>query len=69
MLECMNSQSQLLRDRDGRRIGEIETSYDGIQILRDRDGRRLGEYNPQQNITRDRDGRRIGEGNLVVTLL
>lgn len=65
----MSNDSQILRDVNGRRIGEIQVTRDDIQVLRDQDGRRLGEFDPRQNVTRDRDGRRIGEGNLLVVLL
>lgn len=62
-------QTQVLRDNSGRRIGEIETNYNGTLILRDASGRRLGEYDPKQNVTRDASGRRFGEGNLLTMLL
>jgi hypothetical protein len=62
-------QNEVLRDRDGRRIGEIENSSNGTLILRDASGRRLGEYDPRQNVTRDVSGRRVGEGNLLTMLL
>lgn len=69
MLVNMSLGTQILRDVDGRKIGEIERSRGNLQILRDRDGRRLGEYDESRNLTRDQDGRRIGEGNLLVVLL
>lgn len=60
---------EVLRDRLGRRLGEIETGHGGVQVLRDPLGRRLGEYDPKSNVTRDPLGRRVGEGNLLVTFL
>ncbi|WP_119157759.1 hypothetical protein [Caldimonas tepidiphila] len=60
---------EVLRDRQGRRIAEIETRGDGKQVIRDPLGRRLGEYDPKSNVTRDAQGRRVGEGNLLVSLL
>lgn len=69
MLENMSGNIQILRDVDGRKIGEIQVTRDDIQVLRDQNGRRLGEFDPRQNVTRDRDGRRIGEGNLLTILL
>lgn len=65
----MSAHTQILRNRDGQRIGEIAVGYDGIQVLRDRVGRRVGQYEPRQNVTRDRDGRRVGEGNLLTSIL
>lgn len=60
---------EVLRDRLGRRLGEIETGHRGVQVLRDPLGRRLGEYDPKSNVTRDPLGRRVGEGNLLTTFL
>lgn len=60
---------QVLRDRNGSRIGEIEETSDGKLILRDKNGSRKGEYNPRNNVTYDRRGRRVGEGNLLTMLL
>ena len=60
---------EVLRDRLGRRLGEIETCHGGVQVLRDPLGRRLGEYDPKSNVTRDPLGRRVGEGNLLTTFL
>lgn len=65
----MSAPTQVLRNRDGIRIGDITFDYDGIQVLRDRDGQRLGEYDPKPDVTRDRDGRRIGDGNILTLLL
>ena len=60
---------EVLKDRLGNRIGDVETSSDGTQILHDRLGNRLGEYSPRDNVTRDKLGNRIGTGNLIITLL
>jgi len=62
-------QTQVLRNANGIKIGEIEHRSDGIQILRDANGMKKGEYEPKWNLTRDRDGRRVGEGNLLASLL
>lgn len=58
--------NQVLRDKNGRKIGEIQDQGSG-QIIRDANGRRLGEYDGK--VTRDASGRKIGEGNLLTTLL
>lgn len=59
----------VLRDRDNRVIGRIETSSNGRQTIRDRDNRILGYYDPADNTTRDRDNHIIGRGNLLASLL
>ena len=60
--------SEVLRDRYGNRIGEIQT-VGSKQILRDRSGNRLGEYDARNNRTADQYGRFVGSGNLLVSLL
>jgi hypothetical protein len=60
--------SEVLRDRYGNRIGEIQT-IGSKQILRDKYGNRLGEYDPRTNRTTDKYGRLVGSGNLLVGLL
>ncbi|MCS7163564.1 MAG: hypothetical protein NZ845_00990 [Thermodesulfovibrio sp.] len=60
---------EVLRDKNGRRIGEITEKRDGVLELRDRNGRYLGKYDPKRNETRDRNGRLIGKGNLLAMLL
>ena len=57
---------QELRDRTGRKIGEIKDEG-SRQVIYDRTGRRLGYYDGRY--TFDSSGRRIGEGNLLTTLL
>ena len=61
--------TQVLKDKHGSRMGEIETRSDGAQIIRDKHGTRLGEYNSRDNVTRDKHGSRVGTGNLLTTLL
>ena len=60
--------SEVLRDKYGNRIGEIQTSG-AKQILRDKYGNRLGEYDANTNRTRDKYGNPVGSGNLLTTLL
>ena len=62
-------ETEVLRDRHGSRMGQIETRSDGVQIIRDQHGSRLGEYNPHNHETRDKHGIRLGTGNLLTTLL
>ena len=50
--------SEVLRDRYGSRIGEIQT-IGSKQVLRDKYGSRLGEYDPHTNRTTDQYGRLV----------
>lgn len=58
--------NQILRDRLGRKIGEIQ-DQGSKQIIRDHLGKKLGEFDGK--ITKDALGRKVGEGNLLTTLL
>lgn len=60
---------QVLRDRNGRRLGEIKEVGGGKLEIRDSNGRRCGTYDPREDRTRDSQGRPIGSGNLLATLL
>lgn len=60
---------QVLRDRNGNRLGSIVTNSDGTQTARDRNGNKLGVYEIKNNITRDLNGNRIGEGNFLSSLI
>lgn len=61
--------TQVLRDRNGFRIGEIEETSGGKLILRDKNRFRKGEYDPRSNKTYDKNGHMVGEGNLLTMLL
>ena len=60
--------SEVLRDKSGKRIGEISESG-GKLIIRDERGHRKGEYDPKTNTTKDEKGHKVGTGNLLTTLL
>jgi hypothetical protein len=60
--------SEVLRDRFGNRIGEIQTRG-SKQILRDKVSNRLGEYDARSNRTTDKCGNLVGTGNLLIRLL
>jgi hypothetical protein len=60
---------QTLKDRNGNKVGSIETRPDGTQIGKDRSGNKRGEYNPRANTTRDKNGNVFGQGNLLSTLI
>ena len=55
---------EVLRDRYGNRIAEIQTTG-SKQVLRDKHGNRLGEYHANTNRTRDKYGNPVGSGNLL----
>lgn len=58
--------NQILRDKQGRKIGEIQ-DQGTKQIIRDERGIKLGEFDGK--VTRDARGIKVGEGNLLTTLL
>jgi hypothetical protein len=60
--------NEVLRDRSGAKIAEIETNG-SKRILRDRYGSNLGEYDSRENKTRDRRGSLVGAGDLLLMLL
>jgi len=60
---------QILRDKQNRMIGIIETDSNDIQTLRDKTNKKLATYDPKTNKTRDIYGHLIGTGNLMMTLL
>lgn len=61
-----NTMAEVLRDRNGRKIGEISNDGHNL-VIRDASGRKLGYYDGK--VTRDASGRRVGEGNLLTSLL
>jgi len=60
--------NEVLRDRQGNRIAEIQTTG-SKQVLRDKYGNRVGEYDAHTNRTTDKYGNLVGTGNLLLTLL
>ena len=58
--------SQILKDRLGRKIGEIKESG-GVLTIYDRLGRKLGYY--KNGITYDRLGRKVATGNMLTNFL
>ncbi len=60
---------QVLKDRNGNKIGSIEVRSDGKQIGKDKNGNKRGEYDPKNNVTKDKNGNKVGEGNLLSTLI
>jgi hypothetical protein len=61
--------TQVLKDRDGNKIGSIEIRSDGTQVGKDRNGNKRGEYDPKRNVTKDRNGNKVGEGNFLPVLI
>ena len=58
-----------LTDKQGNRIGEIETDRNGRKIARDVNGNRLGTYEAEINATYDINNNRVGEGNQLSWLI
>jgi hypothetical protein len=59
----------ILKDKNGRRIGEIKDQGSNWQVAVNANGNKLGEYNCRTNETCDKYGRRIGTGNLLAGLI
>ena len=59
---------QVLRDKNGHRIGTIEELGD-LVVIRDANGVRKGTYNPKIDVTYDKNNTRYGMGNLLTQLL
>lgn len=57
-----------LKDKRGRKIGEIRTYVDREEIF-NINGRRLGYYSYRNHCTYKSNGSKIGEGNLLAALL
>ncbi len=60
--------NQVLRDKNGSKIGEIQET-NGKFIIRDAREEKKGEYDPKSNTTRDERGTKVGTGNLLTSLL
>jgi hypothetical protein len=60
--------NEVLRDRLGNKIGEIEMNGHK-RILRDKVGNKLGEYDPRDNKTRDKYSNVVGTSDILLTLL
>ena len=58
--------NQVLKDKNGYRIGEIKTESNR-EVIYDKYSNRLGYFDGKY--TYDKYGNRIGEGNLLTTLL
>lgn len=61
--------TEIIRDRYGKKLGEIRAAAGGRREARDRFGRLLGSYDPRTNETRDRYGRLITKGNTLAALI
>ena len=60
---------QILKDKNFRIIGYIDTDSSGKQTIKDPNFRIKGYYDPKANQTKDLNFRIVGSGNLLATLL
>jgi hypothetical protein len=60
--------NQVLRDRNGVKIGEIQEVGEKL-IIRNASGIKKGEYDSKTNTTRNENGMKVGTGNLLTSLL
>lgn len=65
----MSARRQILKDKQYRIIGYIDTDSTGRQTVKDEQFRIHGFYDPGTDVTKDAQHRRIGFGNLLTTLL
>ncbi len=60
---------QVIKDRNYRTIGYIETMSDGKQKALDANYRVLGYYDPRRDVTTDSNHRTIAHGNVLSGLI
>mgnify|MGYP001413854287 CR=1 FL=1 len=60
---------QVIKDKTGRRLGEIRETGPNKLTIYDATNRRKGEYDKTSDTTYDASNRRVGKGNLLATLL
>ena len=60
--------SQVLRDRNNAKIGEIK-EMGGRLVVFDKNNSKCGSFDPKTNITYDKRNTKVGTGNLLTTLL
>ena len=61
--------TQIIRDQNGNRIGEIEIESDGRQVARDINRNRIGTYDPKLDATYNENFERISGGNTLSSLI
>ncbi len=60
---------EILRDKNRKIIGYLETDYKKRKTLRGREKNIIGYYYPLSNMTKDEFHNDIGEGDVILTLL
>ena len=60
---------QVIKDRNDRILGYIETLAGGRQKATDRNSNLLGYFDPQSNITTDASGRTLAKANVLLGLI
>jgi len=65
----MPDETAIVHDRNGQKIGTIETLPDGTLVARDPAGKKVGVYDPDTDVTRVAGGRKVGVGDQLSWLL
>jgi len=66
---CVALSRQVIKDRNDRVLGYIETLASGRQKATDRDSRLLGWFDPERNITTDAADRTLAKANVLSGLI
>lgn len=66
---CVELSRQVIRDRNDRVLGYIETLANGRQKATDRNSNLLGWFDPHRNITTDATSRTLAKANVLSCLI
>ena len=66
---CIELSRQVIKDRNDRILGYIETLANGRQKATDRSSNLLGWFDPQRNVTTDASSRVLATANVLSWLI
>ena len=66
---CIELRRQVIKDRNDRILGYIETLANGRQKATDRNSNLLGYFDPQSNVTTDASSRVLAKANVLSGLI
>jgi len=66
---CIELSRQVVKDRNDRILGYIETLANGRQKATDRNSNLLGWFEPQRGVTTDASGRTLAKANVLSGLI